>query len=288
MEIPDNAEQVEALANVLLAPKSSYGGEYGGVFTGRGRRRDGVGKAETTWPTKKGVVIGLVFSQEARNAKLETGDLVMQIAGEAVKSAEGALKVVGQQRVGDTIQIVIRYPDRVGEKFKWRRRAVDVRVVSHLDVLSDQLVTERDELTHATITRHKLSPTGLGESSVSVQLLTIKGRVVPALRIMYSAPDWLFIDSYTLLVDGQKFELRPPDRISHENTHNTCWEWTTFIGTGEKGDPVTDAILSLSDCESAKVFYHGRDYRTKHLLDGAELHMANVVLDYFRFQSGGQ
>jgi hypothetical protein len=107
---------------------------------------------------------------------------------------------------------------------------------------------------------------------------------------MHRSPDWLFVRSYTVDIDGNKFQipLELRDRKS-ENTHEYCWEWSSHLADPTNvNDEVLQICKMLKDCRSATIFYHGDQYRDEYKLSASDTHEIGTVMEYWRCNSTNQ
>lgn len=78
------------------------------------------------------------------------------------------------------------------------------------------------------------------------------------LNIQYADDDWLFIEGYTILVDGQRFEIREEEygEIKTDNGYGGIWEWLTRV----VGPDELKMIEAMKDGKEVKIRYNGKDY----------------------------
>jgi len=100
-------------------------------------------------------------------------------------------------------------------------------------------------------------------------------------KIQYRADDWLFIQSYKFLVDGQNYDY-VPNKV--ERDHDTyIWEWSDTPVT-----VLTETLLnSLSEAKNAKIRFVGRQYQKDRVITPKQITSIKRTLDLF-YALGGQ
>ena len=77
----------------------------------------------------------------------------------------------------------------------------------------------------------------------------------PRLTIQYAGENWLFINSYRFLIDGQTRIILPEERIKQDNNGSGVWE--VVDKTPSEGDLLL--LSEIANSKVAKIRYEGRD-----------------------------
>lgn len=96
------------------------------------------------------------------------------------------------------------------------------------------------------------------------------------LRIQYLAEDWLFIESFIVVADGQRFER---SRVKFERDNDSrIWEWYD--------ESLTDAdlqmIKSIIVSKEAVIRFNGRQYRKDKTITASQKAALQNVLDAYK------
>lgn len=101
------------------------------------------------------------------------------------------------------------------------------------------------------------------------------------LKLRYYDDDWLFIESFTVYADGQRFEY-PAATFERDHGSGSIWEWYD--------EPVTSRDLTMIRAviaaKDASVRYHGRQYRSDRRLGSSQKAALQRVLDAYQALSG--
>lgn len=103
----------------------------------------------------------------------------------------------------------------------------------------------------------------------------------PILRLLlrYAGEDWLFVQGFEFLVDGQRFSVTPPNAfvIKRDNNGEGVWEWYDVeVGPAERS--MLDAV---ANSRSAKVRYDGQQYYRDRTIPRSEKLAIRQVLAAF-------
>ncbi len=237
------------------------------------------------WPTKKGAIISTVWAGgPASRAKLKTSQIIIQIGNTRITTKEQAVAAIGGLTAGETVRVVYYDPMEINGKIRWKRRGTKVKVGTYWDVVESQMATDSDKLTEIVTYSHKDTPSGLTANLVSARISVVKNVAYPVMRIMRRGDDWLFVRSYSFLIDGKKYTLKPKHGdVSRDNSASTCWEWISELGVnGDKTDPVWTILSAVAKSTKCTVYYHGDQYREEHELSREEILNVQIVLEFLR------
>lgn len=100
------------------------------------------------------------------------------------------------------------------------------------------------------------------------------------LRIQYFADDWLFIESFSVVADGQRFER---GRVKFERDHDSkIWEWYD--------ENLTDAdlqmIKALIASKEAVIRFNGRQYQKDKTITASQKAALQNALDAYKALGG--
>lgn len=101
------------------------------------------------------------------------------------------------------------------------------------------------------------------------------------LKIQYSADDWLFIQSYKLLIDGDSYDYTP-SKMERDNS-DFIWEWSD-----DQVTPHIEMLLnSLKNSKEAKIRFIGRQYSKDKNITPKQLVSIKRTMDLF-YALGGK
>lgn len=237
------------------------------------------------WPTKHAaLIVGIMHSSPAERAGLVVSDIIFQVGDTKVQSAADAIEAFAALSPGDSVRVIYKTAVEGGGKVRWKRKAAKVTLVRYWDVLEAQFTSGNDELTGATTFLHRDDPAGASPSHVSARCIVIDRQIVPILRIMYRNDEWLFVDSYSFLIDDKRYEISPKHSdFTRDNTATKCWEWTSLAAMPDNPkDEVWPVLDALRHCKQATVYYHGSQFRDEHELSQDEINRIAMTLEYYR------
>mgnify|MGYP003461237956 FL=1 len=85
-----------------------------------------------------------------------------------------------------------------------------------------------DEFDKDTIFVHKGSPKYINQNGIYPAFKFVNNRADGLyINIQYCADDWLFIDKYQFLLDGESYDLIPFD-VQRDNGEGEIWEWSSI------------------------------------------------------------
>lgn len=101
------------------------------------------------------------------------------------------------------------------------------------------------------------------------------------LKMTYVADNWLFINSFFIVADGQKFE-KPIAKFKRENDSRSIWEWYDEPVSSEDLKMITAIIES----KEATIRFKGSQYYSDHEITFLEKLKLKSVLNAIRALSG--
>lgn len=103
------------------------------------------------------------------------------------------------------------------------------------------------------------------------------------LKIKYYADDWLFIDSFFIVTEGQRFE-KPIAKFERDHGSGSVWEWYD--------ENVSDADLAMIKAiiksKKATIRFNGNQYHKDHTITAQEKRALQNVLDAFGALGGSK
>ena len=100
-------------------------------------------------------------------------------------------------------------------------------------------------------------------------------------KIQYRADDWLFIQSYKFLVDGDTYDY-VPNKVERDND-TYIWEWSDNQVT-TLSEPL---LKSLSNAKTVKIRFVGRQYHKDKDITAKQIASIKRTLEYF-YALGGK
>lgn len=130
------------------------------------------------------------------------------------------------------------------------------------------------------ITWYTDSSTPSSESSFHIYFGKKTG--IPWLRLVtrYYGSDWLFVQSFFVVADGQRFEY--PQTDFKQDHHTSVWEWRDAMV--EDRDMVM--IKAVIASKKATIRFVGRQYYKDHVISADEKKALERVLDAFAAMGG--
>lgn len=100
--------------------------------------------------------------------------------------------------------------------------------------------------------------------------------------IQYYANDWLFIDSYTFLIDGNSYNFSNPD-VERDND-SMIWEWSD-TGVAQNGQ-VAQILYAIKNAKEVKIRFNGRQYHKDKTLTQKDIKAITQPIEYFEALGG--
>lgn len=95
------------------------------------------------------------------------------------------------------------------------------------------------------------------------------------LRVQYNADDWLFIESFLVVADGDRFEYGPVD--FERDNDSEIWEWYDEPATSRDLEMIKAVIAS----REAVIRLNGRQYRKDRTITSSQKKALQNVLDAY-------
>lgn len=149
--------------------------------------------------------------------------------------------------------------------------------------LENLFTYESDEFENLTWVTPKSKPKYLNTTGI-YSYFCLKDSIPSNMRvaIQYGADDWLFIKSYTFLIDGKKYEFRNPKMKRDNDT--SIWEWSD---TGVYDDVDLNEIYArLINAKEAKIRFNGDEYHSDYTIPQSALKSLRDTKDYYLYLGG--
>jgi hypothetical protein len=101
------------------------------------------------------------------------------------------------------------------------------------------------------------------------------------LKIRYYADDWLFIESFFVVADGQRFE-KPYAKFERDNGSGSIWEWYDE----NVSDTDMAMIRAIIKSKKATIRFTGNQYHKDHTISDQEKKSLQNVIDAFEALGG--
>ena len=104
------------------------------------------------------------------------------------------------------------------------------------------------------------------------------------LALQYSADDWLFIESYTIKVDGKIYTIKEESygEIKKDNGSGRIWEWLSRpVGPDEY-----EIIKAVAYGKDVKIRFSGKDYHKDKVITEQQKNALKNVLDAYEALGG--
>jgi hypothetical protein len=148
------------------------------------------------------------------------------------------------------------------------------------DSALSQLRKKHDDMSEITTYQDPSSPRHVNSRSNLMALIGEKAGVKPILMmaIYYVADDWLFVQSYMIKADSERFTVTPGlMEVERDNGSGQIWEWyTTMPGPDE-----TRMLNAVATSKTATIRYVGQNYYKDRTITEAEKDALCNVLDAY-------
>jgi hypothetical protein len=143
--------------------------------------------------------------------------------------------------------------------------------------------SETDEFTGITWYSDKSSPTYANVNSFHLYIGKKGNEVWMNLVIQYAASKWLFIDEYSILVDGNLYNYKA-DYFDVERDHSggLIWEWYVI----EVGNEEIEMLEEIINSDRAVIRHYGRQYYDDRTITDGEKQALVHVLATFEAMGG--
>jgi len=145
------------------------------------------------------------------------------------------------------------------------------------DSALSQLRRKHDDMTGVTSYYDRSSPQYANSRSNLMVFIGEKGGTGPvlAMEIYYVAEDWLFVESYIIKADAERFTVSPGLMdVQRDNGYGQIWEWYTTMPT-----PVEMRMLrTVAASSTATMRYVGRSYYKDRTISATEKSAIRNVL----------
>lgn len=142
-----------------------------------------------------------------------------------------------------------------------------------------------DDVNEITWYRDRTSPAYVNYNGFYAYIGQSKGSK-PWLRlaIQYAADDWLFIESYTIKVDNQTYEISEGSygEIKTDNGEGGIWEWLDRqVGSSEY-----EIIKAVANGKNTKIRFVGKDYHKDKIITEQQKTALRNILDAYEALGG--
>jgi len=102
------------------------------------------------------------------------------------------------------------------------------------------------------------------------------------LKIRYYGSDWLFVESFFVVVDGERFDKAYAE-FERDHGGGDVWEWYDESPTAKDLEMIKKIISS----KKATIRFVGRQYHRDHVIDTNEKRALQSVLDAYEALAEG-
>lgn len=149
---------------------------------------------------------------------------------------------------------------------------------ARLAVATGKMRSETDAVRGITFYNDKTTTEYNDVNSFHLYIGKNESRIWLRMRIQYTDDDWLFIESFVIKADDQRFDITPDYfDIERDNASGAIWEW--YDGAVERKEiKVVQAIIAS---KSTTLRYNGNQYYVDREITAAEKQALQNVLDAF-------
>lgn len=209
------------------------------------------------------------------NAKIKTGDVISRWNGEKLNSGTELLEFMQKAAVGDRVRLDVYRLMPKGKSHSWRQATIPIVVISMRDVLKAAMVRHNDEVSGASIIRHRNSPEFVNErTSLSAQFPIVDGKSGELfLRLIWVGNDVLGIRSFLIKADERSISIDPPPfAIKSDFASKRVWEW--YVAQSEP-----ETVKSIGEAKKVTVRFHGMNYSKDYEMPEEEIDHIKAVYD---------
>jgi hypothetical protein len=147
----------------------------------------------------------------------------------------------------------------------------------------DKLVSRHDEMEGQTIYRDPSTGTNKSDDELALVIIEKENDIQLVLSKSYSASDWLFISSMTVLTDGERYKFENiSDQVSRETTSIGIKETYLSYVQGE----LVKAVRAIANAKKAKIRLSGENsYRDIEISEREKRAMRNILALYDKKRS---
>lgn len=203
----------------------------------------------------------------------------------------GEIRNIPEAERESTIMLVLRYgkdgtPGMAEWKAEGRRvRQADLAHRAEADRRTlAALSKEHDDFQHVTWYRDHSYPKYANSNAFQAYIGKADGGGAPYLRLLlrYSGEDWLFVENFQILADGEQFAVTPGGHfaVERDNGEGGVWEWYDA--------DVTDAELrmlrTVAHANSARLRYTGKYTQDRAITASEKAAVRRVLAAYDALQ----
>lgn len=143
---------------------------------------------------------------------------------------------------------------------------------------------KKDEFNGVTWVEPKSRPKYINKNGICTYFCLDKNGKPSNLRflIQYFAEDWLFIHSYTFLIDGNTYTFSNPDM--ERDNDSKIWEWSD-TGVAQSGE-VAQILYAIKNAKEVKIRFHGKQYHKDKTLSQKDIKAITQPIEYFEALGG--
>ena len=137
-----------------------------------------------------------------------------------------------------------------------------------------KLLKKIDEITGVTYYYDRTTPKYNQSNNISLYIASQGNSDQVRLRIRFTAEDWLFIESYIIKADDQKFTITPLS-IERDNSGGQVWEWSDEQAIRED----LEMAKVIANSKKAVIRYNGQQYYKDRTITAAEKSALKHILE---------
>ena len=124
-----------------------------------------------------------------------------------------------------------------------------------IDKMLSGLKSKKDDFKETTFYNDPSNSKFVDNNQIYLYLGRNGNYVYPRLRIQYAGDDWVFVNLYRFVIDGQNRSILPEEDMVRDNEGGTVWEYV------DKNPSMTDLLIlkEIAESKSAKMRYEGKD-----------------------------
>lgn len=155
-----------------------------------------------------------------------------------------------------------------------------IKVKARQDAAIAKLAKKTDKFEGITWYYDKTTPKSNNANNMNLYFGKKDGHCWLRYQICYAGEDWLFIDSYKVMIDGQSYDI-VPNKVERDN-YSTVWEWCDENVTPSE----FELFKKIASAKDVKLRYIGNQYRHDRTVTQKEKTAIKNVLIAFEGMGG--
>lgn len=197
----------------------------------------------------------------------------------AITNLEMLIKKHPISQQSDEAKILLKKTKETVKRIQKEKKLTDKR---RLEIATRKMKKSYDKIEKITWYHSKATRKFLNRNEFYVYLgKRSTGKPWMVMEIQYTAKDWLFIQKYTISVNGKNFIITPKyGEIKRDHGSGEIWEWYQDI------NPNLNMIKLIAKSKETIIRSHGKDYTKDRILTYREKKAIREILEAYEALGG--